>query len=101
MVEGYTYETENSRGLKAKERCKEGLTGMLLVDPVARIDLGRRIRIGRLRLAAALQRGHRRGARRRDRQRASVSGFRTRIKTRLGPRCGARRGKLNQCIHAG
>jgi hypothetical protein len=65
MLEGYTYETENPRGLKAKARCKEGLTGMLPVDPMAQIDLGHRIRIGRLRLAVALQRRHRRGARRR------------------------------------
>jgi hypothetical protein len=60
MVEGYTYGTKNPRGLKAKAQCTEGLTGTLPVDPVARIDLGRRIRIGQLRLAAALQRRHRR-----------------------------------------
>jgi hypothetical protein len=47
MVEGYTYETENLRDVKAKACCKEGLTGTLPVDPVARIDLGRRIKIGR------------------------------------------------------
>jgi hypothetical protein len=60
MVEGYTYETENPRGLKAKARCAEGLTGTLPVDPVARIDLDRWRPIGWLRLAAALRRRHRR-----------------------------------------
>jgi hypothetical protein len=60
MVEGYTCEIEKPRGLKAKAQCTEGLTGMLPVDPMARNDLDRRIRIRRLRLAAALQRRHRR-----------------------------------------
>jgi hypothetical protein len=59
-VEGYTCEIEKPRGLKAKAQRIEGLTGMLPVDPVARNDLDRRMRIRRLRLAAALQRRHRR-----------------------------------------
>jgi hypothetical protein len=49
MVEGYTFEIEKPRGLKAKAQRTEGLTGMLPIDPAARIDLDRRIRIRRLR----------------------------------------------------
>jgi hypothetical protein len=69
MVEGYTYETENPRDVKAKARCKKGLTGTLPVDPVAQIDLGRRIKIGRpggVRSGAAAHR------RRRAHQRAAA-----------------------------
>jgi hypothetical protein len=48
MVEGYSCEIEKPRGSKAKAQRTEGFTGMLPVDPVARIDLDRRIRIIRL-----------------------------------------------------
>jgi hypothetical protein len=60
MVGDRPAKLKKARASFAKTRGGRRLTGMLPVDPVARIDPGRRIRIERLRLAAALQRRHRR-----------------------------------------